>query len=318
MIPIINGSWFEFKHNLDIEGKYWNHTCLGFSATQWREKIREMAELGMEYLVLMGIAYDGETFYPSQYFNQYYMDCQNPLEAFFQAASEYNIKVFVSNDFLGYWRDPEKMITDPEIDKKRQQAMEEVVALYSHYQSFYGWYWPNEAELNPYYSDEFIRYVNDCTDLGHQLLPGSKTLIAPYGTNKVIADDHYAKQLEQLNVDVIAYQDEVGVQKSKVGNLGGYFENLKKVHDKVGRSAIWADVEIFEFEHEVYKSALIPASFTRIKQQLDQITPFVDKILVYQYLGMMNSPDTEAFAGHLGSEQLYNDYAAYLKTISSV
>ena len=312
MMPKINGSWFEFKHNLDVEGKYWNHSCLGFSAAQWREKIKEMAELGMEYLVLMGIAYNGETFYPSKYFNQYYMDCQNPLEAFFQATEEYNIKVFVGNDFLGYWRDPAKMITDAEIIKKRQQAMEEVVALYGHYKSFYGWYWPNEAELNPYYSDAFIDYVNDCTAIGHRLLPDSKTLIAPYGTNKVITDDHYAKQLEQLDVDIIAYQDEIGVQKSEVGKLARYFENLKHVHDRVGKSALWADIEIFNFEGEVYKSALVPAPIARIEKQLDAIAPFVSKILVYQYLGIMNKPGTEAFAGHPGSEQLYNDYSAYL------
>jgi hypothetical protein len=34
--------------------------------------------------------------------------------------------------------------------------MGEIARQYAHYRSFYGWYWPNEAALGPYFTDEFI------------------------------------------------------------------------------------------------------------------------------------------------------------------
>jgi hypothetical protein len=57
--------------------------------------------------------------------------------------------------------------------------------------------------------------------------------------------------------------------------------------------ALWADVEIFTFAGEVYRSALVPAPFARVEQQLTAISPFVDKILIYQYQGLMNPPASD-------------------------
>jgi hypothetical protein len=73
-------------------------------------------------------------------------------------------------------------------------------------------------------------------------------------------------------------------------------------------------MEIFEFEGDVYKSALIPADFERILKQMEDISPFVEKILVYQYLGIMNKPGSVASVGHPGSEKLYNDYMNWYKS----
>ena len=52
-------------------------------------------------------------------------------------------------------------ISDPIAKKKRLQSIEEIANIYGHHPSFYGWYWPDEAEINPYYTPEFIHYVND-------------------------------------------------------------------------------------------------------------------------------------------------------------
>ena len=71
--------------------------------------------------------------------------------------------------------------------------------------------------------------------------------------------------------------------------------------------------EIFEFEGVVYKSALLPAPFSRVRRQLEAVSPYVDKILVYQTLGMTNAPGSPAFAGHEDSTALYADYARWLR-----
>nr|WP_283686590.1 DUF4434 domain-containing protein [Dysgonomonas sp. Marseille-Q5470] len=80
------------------------------------------------------------------------------------------------------------------------------------------------------------------------------------------------------------------------------------MHNKAGRSRLWADLEVFEFEKDVYDSALISSSFDRVITQLEDISPFVENILIYQYVGLMSKPDSIAGAGHKRAEKLYVDY----------
>lgn len=313
-IKPISGSWFEFTHGFAPEGKYWNPVLPQFTTEQWKAKVKEHSELGMEYLVLMAVANDGKTFYPSKLQPRYDYACPDPLEAILSAADECGIKFFVSNDFWADWREGNKMMTSEEVARLREKGMEEVAEKYAHHKSFYGWYYPNESGLWNTIDDTTIQYVNRCNKKAKELTPNSVNLIAPYGTKSVRADDNYVRKLEQLDIDIIAYQDEIGVKKTKVGTAGKYYEALSKVHTKAGRSKLWADMEIFEFEGDVYDSALIPADFERILKQMEDISPFVDKILVYQYMGIMNKPGSIAAVGHPNSGKLYTDYRNWLES----
>lgn len=308
----IAGSWFEFQHHATVEGVDWNPACARFTAAQWDAKIKEVAETGMEYLVLMATAVYYRSFYDTHIYPKWQLGCSDPLEAVLSAADKYKIKFFIGAGFYGNW-ESDKVITDPVAGKKRLQSLEELANLYGHHPSFHGWYWPDEACINPYYTPEFIAYVNTLSALARQLKPKAQIMIAPYGTRIVTPDDKYVQQLDAMDVDIVAYQDEVGVQKSKVTETSAFYEGLRKAHDRSQRAKIWADVEIFEFEGEVYNSALMPAPFDRVLRQLGAVSPWVDKILVYQYLGMMNKPGSEAFAGSPQSTRLYSDYLDWLK-----
>lgn len=313
MIKPIEGSWFEFRHHSTVEGRDWNPACAEFTAEQWEEKIKEAAELGIKYLVLMCVALYERAYYKTDIFPYASIKCQDPIEAVLSAADKYGIKFFMSNDFWGNWADANEMLTDPDVHRRRLKCMEELVERYGHHKSFYGWYWPNEAEIDGHFSDRVISYVNACSKEGRLLRPDAKILIAPYGTRKVSADDKYVRQLEQMDVDIIAYQDEVGIGRTQVGDSAGYYETLRKLHDQVPQRALWADVEVFVFEGEWYKSALLPASFDRVEKQLAAVSDFVDTILIYQFQGMMNKPHSKAFAGHPDSVKLYTDYVNWLK-----
>jgi hypothetical protein len=312
-IKPIMGSWFEFTHGFAPEGKYWNSVLPTFTEAQWKAKVKEISATGMEYLVLMAVANDGKTFYPSKLQPRYDYACQDPLEAVLSAADECGIKFFVSNDFWVSWDDTAKMMTDAKIAGLREKGMEEVAEKYAHHKSFYGWYYPNESGLWNSIDEVTINYVNRCNQKAKELTPKSVNLIAPYGTKSIRADENYVRQLEKLDIDIIAYQDEIGVKKTKVGTAGKYYEALYKAHAKAGRSRLWADMEIFEFEQDVYASALIPAKFDRILKQMEDISPFVENILVYQYQGIMNQPGSIASVGHKDSEKLYTDYMNWRK-----
>jgi hypothetical protein len=279
---------------------------------QWDAKIKEIADAGMEYLVLMATALYYRSFYETKIFPKWELGCANPLEAVLSAADKYKIKFFIGGGFYGDW-ESDKTISDPVAMKKRLQSMEEFTNIYGNHMSFHGWYWPDEACINPHYTPEFIAYVNTLSRLARQLKPHAQIMIAPYGTRIAIPDDEYVRQLDAMDVDIVAYQDEVGVRKSKVTETSAFYQGLRKAHDRSQKVKIWADVEIFEFENEVYNSALMPASFDRVLRQLEAVSPWVDKILVYQYQGMMNKPGSAAFAGCPASTKLYSDYLNWLE-----
>ena len=309
----IDGTFFEFLHHNIPEGKYWNHALEQFTAEQWRQKVREISAVGMEYIVVMATALYDKCYFKSSVFPFAHIPCVDPIEELLCEADNCNVKVFLGNGFYGDWRKANQNITSKEVIERSFKAMEELTALYGHHKSFYGWYFPDETCIILRFSKDFMKYVNLCSARCHELTPDKKTLIAPYGTNLVRANDKFIRQLTELDVDFIAYQDEVGVKKTKVDRTKRLFEKLKIAHDKAGRSELWADIELFDFEGLVYKSALIPAPFERIKKQIENVAPYADKILGYQYLGLMNSKDSQAFAGHPESVELYEKYKKHIE-----
>ncbi len=315
--PIV-GTWFEFRHHTPVEGKYWDKECAAFTQAQWASKIEEIASLGMEYLVLMStglkLENEEECYFESDIYPMADLACKDPMAVMFETADKCGVKVFVSCGFYGLYTQPYDNMTSPQVRDRAFRAMDQIYARYGHHKSFYGWYYPDETCVDPYYQEEFIAYVNEYSAKVHALDPSKKTLIAPYGTNIIRADEKYVDQLKRLDVDFVAYQDEVGVQKSLPEQTGRYYQALKAAHDRAGRSKIWADVEIFDFEGTVYKSALIPAKPDRILKQLEQVSAYVEQILCYQYQGMVNRPGSDAYCGSGASEKLYEMIKKYNET----
>ncbi len=317
MLKPVNGTWFEFRHHNAAEGKYWNEICKNFTSEQWSEKIGEIASLGMKYIVLMATGYKNDTeeecYFETDIFPQAQLKCDDPMEVLMETCDEKGINVFVSCGFYGHWLKAKENIESDEVKSRAFRAMAQLHEKYGHHKSFYGWYYPDEICINGHFDENFISFVNEYSAYARKIAPGTKTLIAPYGTNRAAADDLFVSQLERMDVDFIAYQDEVGVQKSSVDDTGEYYKALRRAHDAAGRAKIWADIEFFDFEGRVYESALIPAKSERVIKQLDAVSPYVDEILCYQYQGMMNKPNTNSYCGYEGSEELYRAICKYNK-----
>ena len=320
MLKKINGTWLEIHHYGLPEGKYFNPMVHEFTPAQWKAKVKEIASLKMKYIVLIGIALTEpdkeESFFPSSIYKRSKMiRAKEPIKAILEEAEKQNMKVFIGTGCYGYWMKPWENMTSDKIHQKTFKAMEEIYNLYGRYKSFYGWYFPDETGITKYFEPEYIEYVNKFSRESRKINPELKTLIAPYGTNKVVCDDYYVEQLKQLDVDFVAYQDEVGVKKSTPEETKQFYENLKKAHDKANRSKLWADVETFDFEGDVYKSALLPAPIKRLEKQLESVSESVDEILVFEYQGMMSKPGSIAFCGHPASIKYYRDYKKLLRKI---
>ncbi len=306
----IRGSWISVWWD-DRRHFYWNDACLKFTTEQWQQAVKDAADLGFEYLVLLAAAKGGKAFYDTPLLPKMEMTCPDPIGALLTGGDRYGVKFFISSDWYGEWDD--RALLDPDRMAKRYQMMTELAERYSQHRSFHGWYWPNEACLTPLYTESFLRHVNACTQEARRLTPKAKILIAPYGTHQAVDDDAYVRQLEGLDVDIIAYQDEVGCLRMTTEQSAAAFERLRHAHDRVPQRALWADVEVFAWEGapNQQNSPLIPAPFERVRAQLEAVSPYVDKILIYQYQGLMNKRRSRAFAGHPQSIQLYDDYAVY-------
>src|SRR3954453_17557981 len=166
-IKPIRGSWFEFQHHATVEGVDWNPALAQFTAEQWDTKVKEMAEICIEYLVLMATAVYYRSFYETKIYPKWKLACPDPLEAVLTAADKYKVKLFIGAGFFGNWQKSD-FITDPVAGKKRLQSLGELVQRYGHHPSFYGWYWPDEASINPRYTQRFLDYVNSLSHEARQ------------------------------------------------------------------------------------------------------------------------------------------------------
>ncbi len=308
----IRGSWISIWWD-DRRHQYWNDTCRSYTCRQWQAAVEDVASLGMKYLVLLAVAKGGQAFYDTPLLPKLEMACPDPLEAMLKAADRVGMKFFISSDWYGEWN--ARALTDPDCVSKRFQMMEELAARYSHHPSFYGWYWPNEACLTPYFEAPFVQYINSSSAHARRLTPQARTLTAPYGTFRAVCDDTFLRQLENLDVDIIAYQDEVGCLRMDAEGSARAFATLRRAHDRVPQRALWADVEVFAWEGKPnhQNTPLIPAPWPRVRAQLEAVTPFADEILIYQFQGLLNRPGTRAFAGHPDSIRLGEDYLAWLR-----
>lgn len=283
MLKTVTGTWFEFQHHNEAEGFYWNDLIKHWSEAQWRSYIRRMNADGMEYLVLLASALNDRAYFATNLYPPSDLRCPDPLNLLMEETEKLGMKVFMSAGYYGNWTRPEYNMADSEVTRRAFNAMEQLVEQFGQYQSFYGWYLPDETCVDGYFSEEFIAYINRYSAHMHALNPTHKMLVAPYGTRLLHPDDRYIAQLEQIDADFIAYQDEVGVRKTSVEEVPAFYEGLRRAHDKAGRSALWADIETFDFEGEVYHSPLIPAPEERIRRQIEAVSPYVDRILMYQH-----------------------------------
>lgn len=139
----IHGTFFEFHHHNTAEGKYWNPTIDKFTEQDWREKVREIAAAGMEYIVVMATALYERCYFQSAVYPFADIPCHDPIEAVLDEADRCKVKVFLGNGFYGNWQTAAVNIVDEGVIGRSFRAMEELAALYAHHPSFYGWYFPD-------------------------------------------------------------------------------------------------------------------------------------------------------------------------------
>lgn len=316
----ITGSFFEFDHHNRAEGKYFNETMWHFTETQWRTKIREISTFGIDTLVLLcTVLYDEAYFDWSELPYAVHLRCKNVLDVLLDEGMRCGISVFLSVGFYGDWEKPWINISDEAVIAKSIRAMHRLHTLYGDHPAVIGWYMPDEICINGCFDEPFVTYVNRISAEAKALRADYKTIISPYGTKLAVPDDRYTEQLIRMNVDYIAYQDEVGVYKSTPAETAVYYRDLRAAHDRAqamrpDAPRLWANVETFCFEEERYTSALLGADGERVRSQLTAVSPYAEKVICYTYQGMISAPDGIVLGERTRAEALYRAYQNFFLT----
>lgn len=286
-IKPITASFIEIEHPNRAERVLTHDTLCAFTDTDWRQLLRDMHTSGIDTAILLATALRGDSYFPFDGFKTpAHLACPHPIETLLAEADRLGITMMLGVGFYGT-SDSVTNSTDPAIVQTALCAMDALFALYGHHRAFGGWYIADEWCIWDHFDERFIAYINTVTDKARSLCPVHRVIVAPFGTHCLKADDILQEQLTRIKADVIAYQDEIGVKKMPMEELSARFAALRRVHDAANGPALWVDTEVFTFAGDVYRSALLPAPPERIKAQLEAVSPYVDKVLIYTYQGMM-------------------------------
>jgi len=311
-IKPVNGTWVNLPYQ-DVRNKYMNPAHVDNTNPEfWKTKVRELREMGLTYVVIMAVANERKSFYPSSFMEPAYpVGQESPVEAIMNEAEKQGMHVFMS---CGWAIDQDDDIRSPEIKAIQQQIMAETATLFGDRKSFYGWYLPVEDSMEPILPDHSVEAVNALTAAAKALTPHAQVMISPYGVCYAsLSDPNFARQIKKLNVDIIAYQDEVGCVREPLPmpRMKENFKLLGEIHRGTG-IRFWSNVESFTWEREdnSRESALIPAAFPRYLSQIVGATlAGAEEVISFSVYGIMDKLGSEMPIGQpIGSAASYKDY----------
>ncbi len=296
-----------------------------------KDSVTAMDRLGVRVLIIAYVEYLGYFFYPSgiEFFDGDVQrtskgpDCSfDMVGAFLAEAHEHGMHVFLglgrSGDTHLLWE-----FDKPDWDTRNARALSisksvanELWQKYGSHPSLYGWYLTHEmndlARASAYY-DPLAHFCKG-------LVPEKPVLVAPAGTPLITPE-----LLANSAVDIFAYQDAVGAgyvpyqytykPQSRIAMLEDSYKQYSAWHAKAGKHC-WSDLELWEMDGSQGYGGSYPASFSRVKQQIDIASRYTGMLTGYAYHGYLQPPDVLSEKPLPRAQKLYLDYADYLQGLS--
>lgn len=315
---VLGGAWNGIYHWSEQEGRLWNSDIKKLTDEQWREQVRGMHELGLDIIVIQETwrnqeyydkhnipksGYRGKAYYPSKlYPGRMDIMAKDPLEAILSEADKLGMKVFPGVGLYA-WFD----YTTPSLNWHKDVASE-LWDIYGHHKSFYGFYVSEESGGNLGGTDkekqERIAFFKDFHAHCKSLAPDKPVMLAPNCWYVKEALDTWPELLKYIDILCpFAFHrmnpDDISGEESA--------DILQKLCDEAG-THIWMDMELFLFDKT---EALYPRPIDGLLSDLTRFPNF-EKILGYQYQGLLCSPTASAKLGGPDAVKLFKDYKTYL------
>ena len=321
----IEGSWVEFYHWSEEEGKLWNSDIRKLTGEQWKEQVRGMHELGMNIAVIEETVrnqvyyrkhnipqngYAGKAYYPSRlYPERMEIAARDPIEAVLSQADELNMHVLMGVGMYA-WFD-----FTPESLEWHKKTASELWERYGHHPSFYGWYISEETpgslsvygentpERTAQYQKEIVSFFRGFREHVHRFAPQKPIMLAP--------NCHFMKQAETAWRELMQYSDIVcpfGFHRMPESDVSGeeIAAWLQDLCNDVG-GHLWMDMEVFLFGSE---GELYPRPIDGLVSDLLRF-PIFEKIVCYQFPGLLNAPWSTAKPGGDATVKLFQDYKRF-------
>lgn len=336
----IDGSWFEFYHWSEDEGRLWNKDIIKISNSQWGELIKGMNGIEMNIVVIQELfrnqkyvgqhnmkttGYSGFPYYKSDLYplrpdqsllenvqngqsSENYPRWKNiaadsALESVLTEADRDGMKVFLGVGMYA-WFD----FTQESLDWSKKVATE-LWKKYGSHKSFYGWYISGEIAGNLGENDmrkkELVHFFEEFTPFVKTLAPDKPVMLATNCHDIKNSNGYYPDLLK--NLDILC---PFGFHRMPANDYTGSeaARILQDYCDKAG-SHLWMDLEVFLFGEN---NALYPRPVGQVITDLLMFDNF-EKICCYSYTGLMNAGWQTAKPGGPATVKLYEDYKKYLK-----
>jgi hypothetical protein len=324
MKPLITGSFIDIQHVNNWDAQYWVDECRAWRDENWEAMVGDMHALGLDTVLLTGCAIWGRPLYPANPKTvgiQLPMLCPDPVGAILRAADRRGMGVYLGLGAFGRYSLNANPDLSPEHDAWLANMAEDLREKYGHLAALRGFYITAEAHgikegglFDPADCDKTARFVQRI----RERVGKAQLVMSPANLKKPRPEqlDQLARQLEQLNVDIFAYQDHAGFEKV-YRNLNFYeaaegYQIIKPLHQKLGQQ-MWVNCEVFEYTEKRPDGRRIctPCAFERLERQLAVAAPVADKLIIYQYQGLMNKRTPLVNIGGPGCDALHDAYAAY-------
>lgn len=296
--------------------QYWS-VMQSWPDQNWQTILGRMQELQMDTVIIQALASensDGSIYSfigaPGE---------PDPTETILRYADTNNFKVFlglympnwnhdmVGADFLAETQSRMAVVV--------QQAWTRYLTNNAH-PSFAGWYIPYEPWTAAYTPAEITRlraFFQNITSACEQIAGDRPVAISPFISgwrpNPCQVESLYSELLNGSGLSIVLLQDSVGAQQWNddiVQRTAPYFQAFQNACATAGVQ-FWANLESFLITNDVYTATDI----SRLRRQFDAATPFVEKIVTFDFLHYMN-PDIFLSgwnnARRTRMQQLFNDY----------
>jgi sugar phosphate isomerase/epimerase len=296
---------------------------LQYPKAKWDEEFRIMKEMGMDTVAIQYWGSPNKVVdYPSNIFPR--SKYTHIADWMFELAEKYGIKLFIGILLIdGWWTASKEPVYFDKALPLQIQVIDELQSFYGKYPSFYGWYITEELDDLNWKTPEsqanviafFKKLVAHCKEVS-----GNKpVLTAPFigwntGSNLHMTEEAFEQLwtdfFRETDIDIISLQDASIRAKYHEQVLTPYFRALQRAAKKTGKEA-WSDLETFEqiegwpFDANPFKA--VPARFDRILKQMEIESPFVDKIITFEFHHYMCPLHGEEKA------RLYQEYMDWVK-----
>lgn len=321
----IGGAWLGFYHWSETEGAPWNAELKKMTDEQWKELVRAMHEAGMNIIVLQELfrneakvgehnmtveTYPGKAFYPTDlYPERVAIAANDPVDAVLSEADRLGMHVFVGVGSFA-WFD-----FGPESLRWHIKVADELWERYGHHKSFYGWYISEEIEgglsagarEEPLISQrhkEIVEFFSAFRRHVDKYAPDKPVMLATNAHHIDYGEHVYPALLE--NLDILC---PFAFHRMPAGDTTGEVAaaRLQKLCDDAG-AHLWMDMEIFDFA----PNGLVPRPIEGLVDDLNRF-PIFEKILCYQFPGLMNARWMSRHPGGPATVELYEAYRDYLE-----